>query len=248
MRRRLARTRALAPGRARRSAGSRLVGRILPPDRVLDERRWVMRGGGRHAGQHGSAGYQRARHHLRRASAVGGDARRAGASRRRGSSAGTARLLVVYDHVDPGRWEPRAMGSDLLTVRMFRGVDQVAMVADADWIDDLGGIDGDARRVESRVPRRTASRRPRLAALPARRGAVQNASGRFGSLLSSGVRVTRTTVRRLLPVHRLRPRPAPDVLPMRVLRVVQVECRALGPDARQLGEVVPRRRAGRGAL
>jgi hypothetical protein len=63
---------------------------------------------------------------------------------------GTARLLIVYHHLDPCRWEPRAMWSDLQTAKLFRDVDRVAVVADADWIDDLHGVDGDARRADVR--------------------------------------------------------------------------------------------------
>jgi hypothetical protein len=58
---------------------------------------------------------------------------------------GTARLLIVYGHFDPCRWEPRAMWSDLQTARLFQDVDKVAVVADADWIDGLHGVDGNAR-------------------------------------------------------------------------------------------------------
>jgi SpoIIAA-like len=61
---------------------------------------------------------------------------------------GAARLLVVYGHFDPCRWEPRAMWSDLQTAKLFRDVDRVAVVADADWVDSLHGIDGDARRAD----------------------------------------------------------------------------------------------------
>lgn len=61
---------------------------------------------------------------------------------------GTARLLVVYDHFDACRWEPRAMWSDLQTAKLFRHVDRVAVVADADWIDGLHGVDGDVRRAD----------------------------------------------------------------------------------------------------
>ena len=63
---------------------------------------------------------------------------------------GSARLLLVYENLDPCRWEPRAMWADLQTARVFRHVDRVAVVADTDWIDDLHGPDGDARRVEVR--------------------------------------------------------------------------------------------------
>jgi hypothetical protein len=63
---------------------------------------------------------------------------------------GAARLLVVYDHLDPTRWEPRAMWSDLLTARVLGDVDRVAVVADADWIDDLDGVDADGRWIPAK--------------------------------------------------------------------------------------------------
>jgi hypothetical protein len=63
---------------------------------------------------------------------------------------GGARLLVVYEHLDPCRWEPRAMWADLQTATVFRDVDRVAVVADAAWIDDLDGPGGVARRAEIR--------------------------------------------------------------------------------------------------
>jgi hypothetical protein len=56
---------------------------------------------------------------------------------------GRARLLVVYAHFAPGRREPRAMWSDLRTARLLEGVDRVAVVADAEWIEAparLGGL------------------------------------------------------------------------------------------------------------
>lgn len=61
---------------------------------------------------------------------------------------GSARLLVVYDHLDPGRWEPRAMWADLQTAKLLRSVDRVALVADVGWIDDPDDPDGAARRVD----------------------------------------------------------------------------------------------------
>jgi hypothetical protein len=63
---------------------------------------------------------------------------------------GTARLLVIFDHFDPCRWEPRAMWSDMRTAKLFGDVDRVAVVADADWIDDLRGVDDVARRIDVR--------------------------------------------------------------------------------------------------
>ena len=58
---------------------------------------------------------------------------------------GSARLLVVYGHFAPGRWEPRAMWSDLRTARLLEGVDRVAVVADAEWIDDPARIGSPGR-------------------------------------------------------------------------------------------------------
>jgi hypothetical protein len=63
---------------------------------------------------------------------------------------GTARLLVVYDHFDPTRWEPLAMWSDLQIGRLLRDVDRVAVVAEADWVDDLRGVDGNGRWIRGK--------------------------------------------------------------------------------------------------
>ena len=50
------------------------------------------------------------------------------------------RLLVEYTTLDPARVEPKAMLQDLRTAHMRRDVDRVAVVADADWIDELARI------------------------------------------------------------------------------------------------------------
>lgn len=63
---------------------------------------------------------------------------------------GIVRLLVVHAHDDPTRWEPRAMWSDLLTARCLRDVDRVAVVADADWIDGIDGVDANGRWIPAR--------------------------------------------------------------------------------------------------
>lgn len=62
---------------------------------------------------------------------------------------GRARLLVVYDHFVSTRREPLAMWSDLQTGRLLRDVDRVAVVAEADWIDDVRGVDENGRWIRA---------------------------------------------------------------------------------------------------
>ena len=61
---------------------------------------------------------------------------------------GGARLLVVYDHLSPVCSEPRAMWAKLRTARLLSDVDRVAVVADTDWIDGPGLVDGVAGLVD----------------------------------------------------------------------------------------------------
>ena len=63
---------------------------------------------------------------------------------------GRARLLVVYDHFVSTRWEPLAMWSDLQAGRLLRDVDRIAVLADATWIDDVRGIDGNRGWIRAR--------------------------------------------------------------------------------------------------
>jgi hypothetical protein len=62
----------------------------------------------------------------------------------------TARLLVEHCDRDSMRVEPKAMWADLTTAHLLRGVDRVAVVADARWIDKVADTATTVADVEAR--------------------------------------------------------------------------------------------------
>jgi hypothetical protein len=62
----------------------------------------------------------------------------------------TARLLVEHCDRDSIRVEPKAMWADLTTAHLLRGVDRVAVVADARWIDKVADTATTVADVEAR--------------------------------------------------------------------------------------------------
>jgi hypothetical protein len=62
----------------------------------------------------------------------------------------TARLLVEHRDRNPVRIEPKAMWADLTTAHVLRGVERVAVVADAGWIDRVADAAATMTDVEAK--------------------------------------------------------------------------------------------------
>ncbi len=61
-----------------------------------------------------------------------------------------ARLLVEHCDRDSVRIEPKAMWADLTTAHLLRGVERVAVVADAGWTDEVADTAVTVSDVEAR--------------------------------------------------------------------------------------------------